>query len=87
MHKPQTNADGYRYSFKILTADFRRLTQMRIRTSHRRGAEYAEKKIFARSGDDDWANDLFFRDDMFLFVVVSRQTKNDRNSAISASLR
>jgi len=40
-----------------LTADFRRLTQMRIRTFHRRDAEYAEEISFAQSGDDDWAKD------------------------------
>jgi len=32
--------------------------------------------IFAQSGDVDWAKDLVFRRGMFLFVVVSRQTKN-----------
>ncbi len=40
---------------RILTADFRRLSQMRIRTFHRRDAEYAEEIPFAESGDDDWA--------------------------------
>ncbi len=41
--------------FKNLTADFRRLSQIRIRTFHRRDAEYAEEIPFAQSGDDDWA--------------------------------
>ncbi len=31
--------------------------------------------FFAQSGDDDWAKDLVFKRGMFLFVVVSRQTK------------
>ncbi len=69
-----------------LTADFRQLSQIRIRTFHRRDAEYAEVRIFAQSGDDDWAKDLVFKRAMFLFVVVSRQTKN-LFSAPSASLR
>jgi len=46
--------------FKNLTAE----TQSTLR-----------KEIFAQSGDDDWAKDLVFRRGMFLFVVVSRQTK------------
>ncbi len=49
-------------------------------------AEYAEETRFAQSGDDDWANGLFLIQDMFLFVVVSRQTKN-QFSAPSAPLR
>ncbi len=40
---------------RILTADFRRYSQIRIRTFHRRDAEYAEEIPFAQSGDDDWA--------------------------------
>jgi len=40
---------------ELFTADFRRLTQIRIRTFHRRDAEYAEEIPFAQSGDDDWA--------------------------------
>ena len=59
----------------FLTADSRRFTQTRIRRFHRRDAEYAEGRIFAQSGDDDWAKELLFRRGMFLFVVVSRQTK------------
>ncbi len=59
----------------FLTADSRKFTQTRIRTFHRRDAEYAEGRIFAQSGDDDWAKELLFRRGMFLFVVVSRQTK------------
>jgi len=46
--------------FKNLTAE----TQSTLR-----------KEIFAQSGDDDWAKDLVFRRGMFLFVLVSRQTK------------
>ncbi len=42
---------------------------------HRRDAEYAELRSFAQSGDDDWAKDLVFRRAIFLFVVVSQQTK------------
>ena len=61
---------------ELLTADPRRFTQIRIRRFHRRDAEYAEGRIFAQSGDDDWAKELLFRRGMFLFVVVSRQTKN-----------
>jgi hypothetical protein len=41
---------------RVLTADFRRLSQIGIRTFHRRDAEYAEEIPFAQSGDDDWAN-------------------------------
>ncbi len=68
----------FRFSSKrVLTADFRRLSQIKIRTFHRRDAEYAEKIPFAQSGDDDWAKDLVFKRAMFLFVVVSRQTKNE----------
>ncbi len=44
-----------RLSPKNLTADFRRLSQIRIRTFHRRDAEYAEEIPFAQSGEDDWA--------------------------------
>ncbi len=40
-------------------------------------AEYAEVRIFAQSGEDDWAKSKGFKGDMFLFVVVSRQTKKD----------
>ncbi len=40
---------------RVLTADFRRYSQIRIRTIHRRDAEYAEEIPFAQSGDDDWA--------------------------------
>ncbi len=40
---------------EFLTADFRRFPQTRIRTFHRRDAEYAEVRLFAQSGDDDWA--------------------------------
>ncbi len=47
--------DGIGKKGSKLTADFRRLTQMRNRTFHRRGAEYAEEIPFAQSGDDDWA--------------------------------
>jgi hypothetical protein len=42
-------------SQRVLTADFRRYSQIRIRTFHRRDAEYAEEIPFAQSGDDDWA--------------------------------
>ena len=42
-------------SQRVLTADFRRFSQIRIRTFHRRDAEYAEEILFAQSGDDDWA--------------------------------
>ena len=41
--------------FKNITADFRRLSQIVIRTFHRRDAKYAEEIPFAQSGDDDWA--------------------------------
>ena len=40
---------------ELLTADSRRFAQIRIRTFHRRDAEYAEGRIIAQSGDDDWA--------------------------------
>ncbi len=60
---------------ELLTADSRRFTQIRIRRFHRRDAEYAEGRFFAQSGDDDWAKQLHFRRGMFLFVVVSGQTK------------
>ncbi len=46
--------------FKNLTAE----TQSTLR-----------EEIFAQLGHDDWAKDLVFRRVMFLFVVVSRQTK------------
>ena len=42
-------------SQRVLTADFRRFSQKKIRTFHRRDAEYAEEIPFAQSGDDDWA--------------------------------
>jgi len=38
-------------------------------------AEYAKGRIFAQSGDDDWAKVLALRRALVLFVVVSRQTK------------
>jgi len=61
---------------ELLTADQRRWTQIKtLQEFHRRDAEV---RIFAQSGDDDWAKDLVFRKAIFLFVVVSRQTK--RNS-------
>jgi len=41
--------------------------------------------MFAQSGDDDWVKDLAFRRGMFLFVVVSRQTKNEILCALCAS--
>jgi len=63
--------------FKNLTADQRRFTQIRIGRFHRRDAKYAEVRIFAQSGDDDWAKPKGFKGDMFLFVVVSRQTKKE----------
>jgi hypothetical protein len=69
----------------ILTPDSRRLSQIRIRTFHRRDAEYAEGKIFAQSGDGDWTKELVFKRAMFLFVVVSRQTKNEILCALCAS--
>ncbi len=53
---------------------------------NRRDAEFAEAIRFAQSGDGDWAKNSAFRKDMFLFVVVSRQTKN-QFSAISVPLR
>jgi len=40
-------------------------------------AEYAEVRIFTQSGDDDWAKDPVFKKGIFLFVVVSRQTKKE----------
>ncbi len=70
---------------ELLTADSRRFPQIRIRTFHRRDAEYAEGRIIAQSGDDDWAKDLVFKRAMFLFVVVSRQTKNKILCALCAS--
>ncbi len=39
----------------LLNADFRRLSQISIRRFHRRDAENAKGRIFAQSGDDDWA--------------------------------
>jgi len=48
-----------------------------ISTIHRRDAEYAEEILIAQSGDDDWAKPKRFKGDMFLFVVVSRQTKKE----------
>jgi hypothetical protein len=82
LYQPSTTTNK-----RDLTADFRRLSQIRIRTFHRRDAEYAKGRIFAQSGDDDWAKGFCLNADKFLFVVVSRQTKKDRTSAISASLR
>ena len=63
-------------SLRKLTADLRRLSQIRIRTFHRRDAKYAEGRVFAQTGDDDWAKNLIFKRGTFLFVVVSRQTKS-----------
>ena len=51
---------GRKDFFKKLTAE----TQSTLR-----------EDFFAQSGDDDWAKDLVFKRGMFLFVVVSRQTK------------
>jgi hypothetical protein len=76
----------FRFSSKrVLTADFRRLSQIKIRAFHRKDAEYAEKIPFAQSGDDDWTKDLVFKRAMFLFVVVSRQTKNEILCTLRAS--
>ncbi len=56
--------------------------------TNRRDAEYAKGRIFTQSGDGDWANGLAFGKDMFLFVVVSRQTKSpvSATSAVNKSL-
>jgi len=70
---------------ELLTADSRRFAQIKIRRFHRRDAEYAEVRIFAQSGDNNWAKDLVFRRDMFLFVVVSRQTKKPILCALCVS--
>jgi len=43
------------------------------------------EELFAQSGDDDWAKDSVFRKAMFLFVVVSRQTKNEILCALCVS--
>jgi hypothetical protein len=43
------------------------------------------EEIFAQSGDDDWAKYSVFRRARFLFVVVSRQTKNEILCALCAS--
>ena len=71
--RPQINTDESLSN--NLTADYRRFSQIRIRTFHRRDAEYAKGRIFAQSGDDDWAKRFYLNADKFLFVVVSRQTK------------
>jgi len=44
-----------KFGENILTADLRRLSQIRIRTFHRRDAKYAKEILLAQSGDDDWA--------------------------------
>ncbi len=71
--RPQINTDESLSN--NLTADYRRFSQIRIRTFHRRDAEYTKGRIFAQSGDDDWAKLRALIWGMFLFVVVSRQTK------------
>jgi len=48
-------------------------------------AEYAKGRIFAQSGDDDWAKGFCLNADKFLFVVVSRQTKKAILCALCAS--
>ncbi len=53
-NKPRIYADRNRRR-TFLTADPRRLPQIRIRIFHRRDAEYAKKSLLAQSGDDDWA--------------------------------
>ncbi len=45
---------------KALRAISRRFTQIRIRRFHRRNAEV---RIFAQSGDNDWAKNLAFSPD------------------------
>ncbi|MFB3108017.1 MAG: hypothetical protein ACE1ZE_01460, partial [Candidatus Binatia bacterium] len=42
-------------------------------------------RIFAQSGDDDWAKGFCLNADKFLFVVVSRQTKKAILCALCAS--
>jgi len=52
---PEGNRGAKTQSEQKLTDDSRRFTQIRIRTFHRRDAEFAEEIPFAQSGDDDWA--------------------------------
>ncbi len=40
---------------RVLIVDFHRFSQIGSRIFHRRDAEYAKGRIFAQSGDDDWA--------------------------------
>ncbi len=51
--RPQINTDESLSN--NLTVDFRRFPQIRIRTFHRRDAEYGKGRFFAQSGDNDWA--------------------------------
>ena len=78
-----------------LRTDFRVLSAERLVVSvkcelvqqdffSRQDAKFAKVRIFAQSGDDDWAKDLVFKRAMFLFFVVSRQTKKGKFSTISA---
>jgi len=64
-----------------LTADFRRLSQVRIRTLHCRDAEYAEEIPFAQSGDDDWAKT--FSSDLSN-VFVCRRLLTNKNLILCA---
>jgi hypothetical protein len=59
-----------------LTADFRRFSQIRIQTFHRRDAEYAEEIPFAQSGDDDWAKS--YNSDLSNVFVCRRLPTNKK---------
>ena len=86
--------DTERSPFKNITSCRASVSQYLSKTSYqprkeddsRKDAKLAKTRIFAQSGDDDWAKDVVFTRAMFLSVVISRQTKS-LFSAPSASLR
>ena len=67
------------YATNRLILDFSYWIMKSEKDDSRKDAKHAKVRFFAQSGDHDWANDSAFRRTMFLFVVVSRQTKK-RNS-------
>ncbi len=81
--RPQINTDESLSN--NLTADFRRFSQIRNRTFHRRDAEYAKGRIFAQSGDDDWAKQFCLNADKFLFVVQTKKAVFCASAVIHSS--
>jgi len=66
--------------------DADRHRQRTHKESNRRDAEYAKGRIFAQSGDDDWAKGLAFRRVCFCFSSSPDKQKK-QFSAASAVMR